>query len=99
MISTRFGGFQIKFVNGYTISVFNGYGSYSENQFKDEIFETLRDLKIGDECVSKDCEVAIIYKNKFCTNKFIETDDRVKGYISADELADLIINVKNAEKI
>lgn len=99
MIRTRFGGFQIKFKNGYTISVFNGFGSYSENHFKEEMFEILQNLKIEDICNSKDCEVAVIYEGKFCTDKFIETDDSVKGYISADELAELIVKVKNAEKI
>lgn len=99
MISTEFGRFQIKFENGYIISVFNGYGSYSENHFKKEIFETMLNLKLDDTCKSKDCEVAVIYEDIFCTDKFIETDDSVKGYISADELADLIIKVKNAEKI
>lgn len=99
MIETRFGGFKITFENGYTISVINGYGSYSENHFKKEIFETMRNLKFDDTCNSKNCEVAVIYEDIFCTDKFIETDDSVKGYISADELADLIIKVKNAEKI
>lgn len=99
MIETRFGGFKITFENGYTISVINGYGSYSENHFKKEIFETMQNLKFDDTCKSKNCEVAVIYEDIFCTDKFIETDDSVKCYISADELADLIIKVKNAEKI
>lgn len=94
MIRTRFGGFQIKFENGYTISIFNGFGSYSENHDKAEIL-SFKSLSVN----SKDCEVAIIYNGKFCTDKFIETDDDVKGYISADELADLIMKVKNAKKI
>lgn len=59
----------------------------------------MKNLKFTDVCKSKDCEVAIIYNNKFCTNEFIETDDSVKGYISADELPDLIMSVKNAKKI
>lgn len=99
MIETRFGGFKITFENGYTISVINGFGSYSENHFKEEIFETMQNLKFDDTCKSKDCEVAIIYEDKFCTDKFIETADSVKGWITSDELADLIIKIKNAEKI
>lgn len=99
MIETRFGGFKITFENGYTISVINGYGSYSENHFKKEIFETMQNLKFDETCNSKNCEVAVIYEDIFCTDKFIETDDSVKGWITADELADLIIKVKNAEKI
>ena len=99
MISTRFGGFQIRFENGYTISIFNGFGSYSENHFNTKLHEKMENLNFTDSCISKDCEVAVIYEDIFCTDKFIETDDSVKGYISADELADLIIKVKNAEKI
>ena len=99
MISTRFGGFQINFENGYTISVFNGFGSYSENHFNIELREKMANLNFTDSCISKDCEVAVIYENKFYTDKFIETDDSVKGWITADELAELIIKVKNAEKI
>ena len=44
---------------------------------------------------SKDCEIAIIHDNIFCTNKFIETDDDIKGWVTADELADVIYKVKN----
>ena len=99
MISTRFGGFQIRFENGYTISIFNGFGSYSENHFNTKLHEKMANLNFTDSCISKDCEIAVIYEDIFCTDKFIETDDSVKGYINADELADLIIKVKNAEKI
>lgn len=95
MISTRFSGFQIKFENGYTISIFNGFGSYSENHFNTELSEKMANLNFTDSCVSKDCEVAVIYENKICTDRFIETDDSVKGWVTADELADLIKKVKD----
>ncbi len=95
MISTRFGGFQIKFENGYTISIFNGYGSYSENHYNTKLCEKMANLNFTDSCISKDCEIAVIYEDIYCTDKFIETDDSVKGYISADELADLIKKVKD----
>ena len=97
MISTRFGGFQIKFKNGYTISVINGFGSYSENHFNTKLCEKMRNnnIKYSDICETKDCEVAVIYEDIFCTDRFIETDDSVKGWITADELADLIKKVKD----
>ena len=44
---------------------------------------------------SKDCEIAIIYKEIFVTKKFIDCGDDVLGYISSDELADIIYMVKN----
>ena len=60
MISTSFGHCWIKFENGYTISIFNGFGSYSENHFNHKLFEKMKDLDFQDQCNSTDCEVAII---------------------------------------
>lgn len=95
MFSTSFGHCWIKFENGYTISIFNGFGSYSENHFNHKLFE-----KMQDRCNSKDCEVAIIHeKLGFVTRNFIDSDDSVKGYISSDELVDIMQKVKEAEKI
>lgn len=88
MIQTDKGHFWLTFENGYTISVFNGYGSYSENYLKKELSCT------SDSINSKNCEIAIIYNEIFVTNNFIECTDSVKGYINADELADIIYKVK-----
>lgn len=55
MISTSFGHCWIKFENGYTISIFNGFGSYSE--------------------------------------------DSVIGFITPDELPELMMKVKEADNI
>lgn len=91
MIRTDKGHFWLQFSNGYTISVFNGFGSYSENHFKEEVRNTPQYVSIN----SKDCEIAVSYCGIFCTNRFIETDDSVKGWVTADELADLIKKVKD----
>lgn len=91
MIITDKGHFWLTFKNGYTISVFNGYGSYSENHFARELIDIPKFCEIG----SKDCEIAIIYKDNFVTGRFVECGDSVKGYIRADELADIIYKVKN----
>ena len=91
MIKTDNGHFWLTFENGYTISVFNGFGSYSENYLKNEFLKNLKHDKIK----SKDCEIAIMYNGIFTTNKFVECAEDVKGYISADELADIIYKVKN----
>ena len=91
MIQTDKGHFWLTFENGYKISVFNGFGSYSENHFKTEVLCTPEFASVD----SKDCEIAIIHDNIFCTSKFIETDDDVKGWVNADELADVIYKVKN----
>ena len=100
MISTSFGHCWIKFENGYTISIFNGPGSYSENHFNHKLFEKMRDLDFQDKCDSKDCEVAILHdKLGFCTRTFIDSEDSVIGYITSDELPELMQKVKGAEKI
>lgn len=91
MIRTDKGHFWLTFSNGYTISVFNGFGSYSENHFKQEIRNIPEYMSVD----SKDCEIAISYEDIFCTDNFIECDDSVKGFISSDELADIIYKVKN----
>ena len=100
MISTSFGHCWIKFENGYTISIFNGPGSYSENHFNHKLFEKMRDLGFQDRCDSKDCEIAIIHdKLGFCTRTFIDSADSVIGYITSDELPELMMKVKEAENI
>ena len=95
MIKTDKGHCWLTFENGYTISIFNGFGSYSDNHFKQEVRQTPEFVSVD----SKYCEVAVSYKGTFCTSRFIECDngDSVKGYVSADELADLIIKVKYEE--
>lgn len=100
MISTSFGHCWIEFENGYSISIFNGFGSYSENHFNHKLFEKMQDLDLQDRCNSKDCEVAIIHKELgFVTKSFIDCNDSVIGFIKPDELPDLMKKVKEAEKI
>lgn len=91
MIQTDKGHFVLTFKNGYTISVLNCFGSFSENHFK---FNLLKKDKF-DSINSKDCEIAIMYNEIFVTGIFLECGDMVKGYVSADELADIIYKVKN----
>ena len=100
MISTSFGHCWITFENGYTISIFNGFGSYSENHFNHKLFEKMQDLDFQDQCDSKDCEVAIIHdKLGFCTKTFIDSADSVIGFITPDELPELMMKVKGAGNI
>lgn len=97
MIQTSYGQFKITFDNGYTISIVNGYGSYTENHYNQKLLKKMKNLRFIDFCESEDCEVAILYEDEFCTRSFIETNDSSIGYIKSDELADLIMKVKNAE--
>lgn len=79
MLKTDKGHFWLTFKNGYTISVFNGFGSYSENHYRKEPEFASVD--------SNDCEIAI--------SRFAECNDSVKGYVSVDELVEIIYKVKN----
>lgn len=87
VLGTDKGHFWLTFENGYTISVFNGFGSYSENHFRKEYEFASVD--------SNDCEIAILYNNMFVTSRFVECNDSVKGYVSVEELAEIICKVKN----
>ena len=91
MIQTDKGHCWLTFENGYKVSIFNGFGSYSENHFREELRRVPEFASID----SKDCEIAIMYNGIFTTDKFVECNDSVKGHVSADELADIIYKVKN----
>ena len=84
----------LTFENGYKVSIFNGYGSYSENHFREGLLHIPEFSSVD----SKDCEIAIIYNNKFVTRKYVECNDDVKGYVSADELAEIIYKVRNIKR-
>ena len=91
MIQTDKGHFWLTFENGYMISVFNGFGSYSENHYRTDLLKNLENCSVN----SKNCEIAIMYNGIFTTNGFVECNDSVKGYVNVDELADIIYKVKN----
>ena len=101
MIITDKGHFWFTFDNGYTLSVFNGYGSYSDNHFNRNYIlyptnekETIKYLNQRVE--SKDCEIAIINSNgDLITHDILQCDDSVKGYINVNELIEIINIVKN----
>ena len=98
MITTELGHCWIQFENGYTISIFNGFGSYSENHFNRKEWEKMTNPKSFDRCESKTCEVAIMRNDIFCTGYFIEEcDGSSMGYVKPDELIDLMKKVKEAE--
>jgi hypothetical protein len=98
MIATELGHCWIQFENGYIISIFNGYGSYSENHFNRKEWDKLRNPKAFDRCESKTCEIAIIRNDIFCTSQFIESEGSTIGYIKPDELPDIMKKVKEAKE-
>lgn len=102
MIKTDKGHVWIEFENGYTISIFNGFGSYSDNHFNTnmisypnptndkEVFEY-----INQQPTSSDCEIAIIYGARLVTDDILHCGDSVKGYVTMNELVDIMNLVKN----
>ena len=91
MITTTRGHFWITFDNGYTVSVFNDYGSYSDNHFNTELSKSFLTGENA-EVSSKNCEVAIIYKNLGLVNP-LHWDDVVKGYVTPSELLEILNEV------
>lgn len=39
--------------------------------------------------------ISVLYNGVFATSRFVECNDSVKGYVSVDELAEIICKVKN----
>ena len=97
MITTDKGSFQIRFNNGYKLSIINGFGSYSENHYKQDLLEKQNDDNCGG-ISSKNCEIAIIKNSEFVTNNILNSGDSVKGYVDIDELIEIINLVNNLEK-
>ena len=87
MIRTEKGHFWITFENGLTLSVFNGFGSYTENHFN---------IKLADEtenqASSETCEIAVMdQEGNWMTNTFINCNgDNVIGYIKPEKLAKIM---------
>lgn len=87
MIFTDRGRFQIEFPNGCKVSVFIGYGSYSSNKFNLNLIDPI------DIVSCQNCEVAVIKDGKFVTDKFIDCENDVCGFVEPKKLAEIIYNV------
>lgn len=93
MIRTEGGHFWLEFDNGYTLSVFNGYGSHTENHFATEkwqkIFMSDKPNPYENYWESKLVEIAIMYDGALITQNIIESDDSVKT-VDLNELIKII---------
>ena len=90
MIITSRGHFWIEFDNGYRVSVFNDWGSYSDNHFNEELEKSF----MNDEnrrIMSSNCEVAVIHGSEFV--KMPGWDDSVKGNVTSNELLQIMEEV------
>ena len=94
MIKTSAGHFWITFDNGYTLSLFNGFGSYTENHFKFEKQNEIMKHNEPDEWESEQIEIAIIREDLgFVTQDIIkEANDSVMT-INTNELVEIINKV------
>lgn len=103
-IVTDKGHFWITFDNGYTLSVFNGYGSYSDNHYQHKYIlypsndkETIK--YINQKVESSDCEIAIISpEGNMITDDILQCGDSVKGYVDINQLIEIINKVNELER-
>jgi len=92
MIKTEGGHFWLKFDNGYTLSCFNGFGSYTENHFNYEKFRKIcsKDSDFLDNSwESETIEIAILYDGQLVTQDILKCDDEVKS-VDLNELVKII---------
>lgn len=90
MITTTRGHFWITFPNGYTVSVFNDWGSYSDNHFNNELIESFIHNE-NREISTNNCEVGIMCNGEL-TNP-LGWNDAVKGYVTPIELLEIMNEV------
>lgn len=93
----------ITFDNGYTLSIFNGYGSYSDNHYNNKYLAYPSNDKeaiiyANQRVESSDCEIAIISpEGNMITNDILQCGDSVKGYVNINELVEIINKVNSLE--
>lgn len=98
--STERQGFHITFENGLTVSVQWGAGNYCENHDNMD-FSCTKDME------SKDAEVAVwsnecwLNANNFLSDEDVDWRDDVVGWLTPEQVVDLLVRVKNypADKI
>lgn len=94
--STSGKGFRLTFENGLTISVQWGYGNYcSNNSHKWDEQEVLVKKGFFDSITA---EIAV-WDADDTWLRFGNDHDQVKGWVTADQVADYITKVKNATSI
>lgn len=99
-LTTEQGHFWIEFDNGYTLSVFNGYGSHTENNFNFEKYmKIVKKRDIFARWESETTEIAILNPTgDLVTDCFIETDDSVKT-VDLKELIEIINLLNNYKEV
>lgn len=95
MITTQRGHFWLHFDNGYSISIFNDWGSYSNNRDNNELAKSFLEQK-NVKVSSVNCEIAILKDDEgFVTREILNCEEDIKGYVDVNELVEIINKVKN----
>lgn len=101
---THASGFHITFSNGYTISVQFGVGSHCEHHSKmlnadaGNIVEQMNSPRKAETWSSKDAEIAVLDPNGGLLSLQdigLNEEDKVKGYVHPEQVADYIEKVRN----
>lgn len=90
------GHFWLDFRNGYTLSVFNGYGSHTENNFKvDKWNKIVENRDIFSSWTSEEVEIAILNEERdLITNDILHCGDSVDT-VDLKELIEIINMLNN----
>lgn len=95
-VSTMRKGFHMTFENGLTVSVQWGAGNYCDNHFPDDL-----DFSCSKDARSDTAEVAVMRGRKVLNaNCFLPEDvadwqDDVVGWLTPEQVTDLLVKVKN----
>ena len=91
-IRTGMGKVQIKYDNGYTLSIANGFGSYTENHFDvDKYTKIIENRDITASWTSEEVEIAVISPaNEFVTKEFIKEARGLVVTVSVKRLIEIM---------
>jgi len=88
-------GFQVKFENGYTVSVMFGAGNYCEHHHNDDVAPTLNSdatIKVWQQHKSIDAEIAVFDPDNNFVSGFpgCNENDQIKGWITPAEMLEVM---------
>lgn len=91
-IRTGMGKVQIKYDNGYTLSIVNGFGSHTENaDAYEKYWKIIERRDITASWTSEDVEIAVISPaNEFVTEEFIKEAKDLVVTVSVRRLIEIM---------
>lgn len=100
-IRTGMGKVQIKYDNGYTLSIANGFGSYTENHFDVDKYTKIIDNKdIFASWTSEEVEIAVIGpRGIFITDEVIEGANDIVITVSVKKLIEIMFYLMSKEEL